>query len=205
MGKISLLQMERKSILKSRKSALSDYMRSLYAIPVLTRQEERLLGAQIQAGDEDALEKLVTHNLRFAVSVIKKNPHWAHSNVDMEDMLGFANEELFRAAKKWKAQGNIRFATYAKRFIILGVNRGVANTKNIIRLPVNIMEEIRRTKYTERMLTQALQREPSVKELADKLGVPVDQVLRLNTILAKEPISLEIFNTEHLKDDNYEN
>jgi len=185
--------------LKNRKNALTDYLQSLYGIPTLTREQEAELADKIAQGDERALEKLVTHNLRFVVSVIKKMPNWAHSNMPMEDLLSFGNEALINAARTWKPMGKIRFASYAKKFIHFDVNRGVANTKNLIRLPVNITEEIRRVKYTERMLSQELGRDPSEGELANKLGVDIKRIAYINSIISKEPVSLEIFNSEHLE------
>ena len=190
--------------MKNRKNALTDYMQSLYKIPTLSLEDEAKLSDLIAQGDGQALEKLVTHNLRFVVSVIKKMPNWAHSNMPMEDLLSFGNEALLHAAQSWKPMGKIRFASYAKKFIHFDVNRGVANTKNIIRLPVNITEEIRRVKYTERVLSQALQRKPSDKELGDKLGVSTTRIAYINSILNKEPVSLEIFNSEHLEQESHD-
>lgn len=184
--------------MKSRKNALTDYLQSLYGIPTLTQQEEANLAHLIAQGDDYALEKLVTHNLRFVVSVIKKMPNWSHSNMPMEDLLSFGNEALMNAARKWQPQGKIRFASYAKKFIQLDVQRGVANTKNIIRLPVNITEEVRRIKYATRMLTQELGRTPTERELATKLNVSPNRIAYINSILNKEPVSLEIYNSEHL-------
>jgi RNA polymerase primary sigma factor len=196
--------MRERSILKTKKNSLSDYMRSLYKIPTLTTQEEQILAKRIAMGDEFALEKLVTHNLRFAVTTIKNTPTWKHSGVDMEDLIGFGNEALLLAARKWKPIGNIRFVSYARQVILTEVNRGVANTKNLIRLPVNITEEIRRMRYTERILTQELGREPTTHELAKKLNVSPLKIAELNGILNKEPISLENFNTENLGDEAYD-
>ena len=179
-------------------------MRSLYKIPTLTIAEERSLADRIAKGDDLALEKLVTHNLRFAVSTIKNTPTWHHSGVDMEDLIGFGNEALLLAAKKWKPMDDIRFISYARQVILTEVNRGVANTKNLIRLPVNVTEQIRKMRYTDRILTQELGREPTAHELANKLNVSPLYIAELNGILNKEPISLENFNTEHLGDDGYE-
>ena len=108
------------------------------------------------------------------------------------------------AARSWKPMGKIRFASYAKKFIHFDVQRGVANTKHLIRLPVNIVEEVRRTKYQERMLAQALQREPTEKELADQLGVSTQRVAYINSLMNREPVSLEIFNSEHLEQEGYD-
>jgi RNA polymerase primary sigma factor len=177
---------------------LTDYLQSLYGIPTLTQEEETNLAHLIAQGDDYALEKLITHNLRFVVSIIKKMPNWSHSNMPMEDLLSFGNEALMNAARKWQPQGKIRFASYAKKFIQLDVQRGVANTKNIIRLPVNITEEVRRIKYATRMLTQELGRTPTDRELATKLNVSPNRIAYINSILNKEPVSLEIYNSEHL-------
>ena len=190
--------------MRNRKNALTDYMQSLYKIPTLSLEEEAKLADLIAQGDEVALEKLITHNLRFVVSVIKKMPNWSHSNMPMEDLLSFGNEALFNAAQSWKPMGKIRFASYAKKFVHFDVQRGVANTKNLIRLPVNITEEIRRTKYTERVLSQTLQRQPSDKELADKLGVSTYRIAYINSLMNREPVSLEIFNSEHLEQEGYD-
>ena len=190
--------------MKNRKNALTDYIQSLYDIPKLSVEDEIELAELISKGDNLALEKLITHNLRFVISVIKKMPDWSHSNMPMEDLLSFGNEALIHAAKKWKPMGKIRFASYAKKYIQLTVIRGIANTKNIIRLPVNITEEIRRLKYAERILSQELKREPSASELADRLNISTNRISYINSILSKEPVSLEIFNNEHLEQEGYD-
>lgn len=190
--------------MRTKRSALSDYLRQLYQYQPLSHEEEIELSEKIHNGDMLALEKLVTHNLRFVVSTIKATPMWQHSSVPMEDLLGFGNEELINAAKKWKPKNNARFVTYAKRFIIRGVNRAVANTSNLIRLPVNWIEEIRRVKYSERILTQELGRTPTSKELADKMGVTVKQINHVKALLVKEPISLDVVNNDYLRDNEHE-
>ena len=190
--------------MRTNRSALSDYLKLLYEYEPLSQEEEITLSERIHSGDMMALEKLVTHNLRFVVSTIKATPMWQHSSVPMEDLLGFGNEELINAAKKWKPKNNARFVTYAKKFIIRGVNRAVANTSNLIRLPVNWIEEIRRMKYAERLLSQELGRVPTSKELADKMGVPVKQINHVQSLLLKEPISLDVVNNDYLRDNEYE-
>ena len=190
--------------MRTNRSALSDYLKSLYDIKPLSQEEEAELSERIHNGDMMALEKLITHNLRFVVSTIKATPMWQHSNVSMEDLLGFGNEALIDAARKWKPKNNARFVTYAKKFIIRGVNRAVANTSNLIRLPVNWIEEIRRMKYAERLLIQELGRNPTSKELADKMGVATKHINHVKTLLMKEPISLDVINNDYLRDNEHD-
>ena len=73
--------------MRTRRSALSDYLRQLYQYQPLSHEEEIELSEKIHNGDMLALEKLVTHNLRFVVSTIKATPMWQHSSVPMEDLL----------------------------------------------------------------------------------------------------------------------
>jgi RNA polymerase primary sigma factor len=190
--------------LRNRRNSLSDYMKSLYGIEPLTIEQERELCSKIAQGDEAALEKMVTHNLRFVVTTVKNTPTWHHSGVDMEDLIGLGNEALLLAAKKWQPMDDIRFISYARQVILTEVNRGVANTKNLIRLPVNVTEEIRKMSYSERILTQKLGREPTLNELAVELKEEPLRIAELKGILNKEPISLEHFNTEHLGDEGYD-
>lgn len=190
--------------MRNTRNALSDYLKCLYEFDPLEHEEEIELSEKIHNGDMLALEKLVTHNLRFVVSTIKQMPSWQHSNVPIEDLLGFGNEALMDAARKWKPKNNARFVTYAKKFILRGVNRAVANTSNLIRIPVNWVEEIRRMKYAERILTQELGRIPTSKELANKMGVATKHITHIKTLLVKEPISLDVINNDYLRDNEYD-
>lgn len=184
---------------------LSDYLRSLYGIEPLSTEEEHELAKLIAQGDEEATDRLVLHNLRFVVYIVRKMTAWNHGKVPVEDMVAMGNEALFAAARRWQPKNNARFATFAKSFIEKGVRRELDNTANIIRLPINIMEQVKKLNYTERSLTQVLGRKPKVAELAKIMGVSESKVHQLQGHIAREPISLdninqEKFNEEHLDD-----
>ena len=169
----------------------SDYLQSLYGIEPLTLAEEKKLSELIAEGDDDALEKLVRHNLRFIPHVVTKMTVWEHSKIPQEDILAIGNEKLLEAAKRWKPMGNIRFSAFARSFIERGVRREIDNTANIIRLPINVVEDIYRMNYNERVLTQMLGRKPTVQELATILKIKPDKVYRLRGCVSREPISLD--------------
>lgn len=184
---------------------LSDYLQSLYGVDLLTTEEEHELAEKIAQGDEDALERLVKHNLRFVVYVVRKMTAWQHGKVPVEDIVAMGNEALFFAARKWTPTNNARFATFAKSFIEKGVRRELDNTANIIRLPINIMEQIKKLNYTDRSLTQLLGRKPTPSELSKIMGVSESKIHQLHGYIAREPISLdninqERFTEEHLDD-----
>ena len=190
--------------MRNDKNALSDFLRSLYAIPMLTKEEEESLSRRIQAGDDSALDKLIKHNLRFVVSIIKDTAEWHHGSVPMEDLLAMGNEALLKAGKRWVPKNNARFVTYAKNFILKDVRRGIDNYGNIIRIPVNVAEEIRLMKYNERILTQRLGREPKTKELADAMEIHESRITRLRGYILREPVSLDAYNQEKFQEDSDE-
>ena len=185
----------------SKNDFLTDYLQSLYGIPVLDSEEEYALADRIANGDEEALEKLVKHNLRFVVYTVRKLTAWNHSKVPQEDLIGLGNEALLKSARQWKPKNGAKFATYAKRFILRGVERGLDNTENLVRIPIKVREEIRKMTYTERALTQTLGREPTVHELATLLNKSVKRVNQLKFYLLQEPTSLDVINLDHLDEE----
>jgi RNA polymerase primary sigma factor len=192
--------------LTNARSSITNYLGGLYRTqpqPLPLEEEERLAG-MIAAGDQAALDKLIRHNLRFVVSVVKETPAWHHGVVPFEDLIAMGNEALIRAARRWVPKNNARFATYAKPFIIKGVRRALDNEWALIRVPVNIAEEIRRMKYAERVLTQELRRAPTDEELADRLLVHVSRLDELRACIVKEPTSIESFNQEKFKEESEE-
>jgi RNA polymerase primary sigma factor len=70
---------------------LSNYLQALYGIEPLSIDEEHELANRIQSGDDDALDKLITHNLRFVVYVVRKMTAWNHGKVPVEDMIAMGN------------------------------------------------------------------------------------------------------------------
>jgi RNA polymerase primary sigma factor len=183
---------------------LTDYLQSLYGIDPLPTEEEHKLAARIGQGDQAALNKLIRHNLRFVVFVLRKMTAWKYSRMPLEDLLAMGNEQLLIAARRWVPTNNARFATYAKSFIEKGVRRELDNTANIIRLPVNIMEAIKKMNYNERALSQVLGRKPKESEIATMMGVDEERVRQLQSYLTREPVSLDHINEERFLEEHDE-
>lgn len=188
----------------SKNDFLTDYLQSLYGIPVLGSEEEYKLAIRIAKGDPKALESLIKHNLRFVVYVVRKLTAWNHSKVPQEDLIGMGNEGLFKAAKQWVPTNNAKFATYAKGFILRGVERGLDNTENLVRIPIKVREEIRKMTYTERALTQTLGRIPTIHEMAVILNKTPKRINQLKFYLIQEPLSIETINLDKMEDQDDE-
>lgn len=170
---------------------LSDYLQGLFGIEPLDKAEEHRLAKLIQEGDEEALDKLVTHNLRLVVYMVTKMSAWQYSKTPVEDILAMGNMGLILAAKKWVPTKNNGFASYAGNYIRRYVTRELDNTSDTIRLPINIKEQIKKMNYTERTLTQVLGRKPKTSEVASVAGFSVSKVNRLKGYISREPISLD--------------
>ena len=182
----------------------TDYLQSLYGIRTLSTEEEHELAGKIAQGDEQALERLVTHNLRFVPHVVTKMTAWQHGRTPKEDILAIGNLMLLVAAKRWKPYKNVPFAGYARPFIERGVMRELDNTSNTIRLPVNIMEDIKRMNYNERALTQVLGQKPTVSELAVLLDCKPERIHQLRGYLNREPISLDNLGNDNPQEEGEE-
>ena len=186
----------------SRNDFLTDYLQSLYGIPVLDSAREYELATRIQQGDNQALEELVTHNLRFVVYTVRKLTAWNHSRTPQEDLIGMGNEALLKAARQWTPTNGAKFATYAKRFILRGVERGQDDTENLVRIPIKVREEIRKMTYTERALTQTLGRQPTLQELSILLDKTPKRINQLKFYMLQEPTSLDALNLDKLEEDH---
>ena len=119
----------------------------------------------------------------------------------LEDLIGIGNEALFMAAQKWKPKKNVRFSSYACAFILRWVLRELNNTANTIRLPVNIMLDIKKMNYNERMLTQDLGRKPTIQELSAAIGMSTNKIYQLRGFLNREPISLDSLESEKFNEE----
>lgn len=181
---------------------LTDYLQSLYGIPVLDSEEEYELALRISKGDEEALDRLITHNLRFVVYVVRKLTAWNHSRTPQEDLIGMGNMALLKAARQWRPTQGAKFATYAKGFILRGIERGQDDTENLIRIPIKVREELRKMTYTERALTQTLGRQPTTQELATMLNKTTKRVNQLKFYMQQEPASLDALQLDKLEEDN---
>ena len=98
---------------------LTTYFNDIQNIRQLTRREEQILSEKIQKGDEQALNKLVYHNLRFVVNIAK---NYRNSNVPFADIISEGNLGLIRAAHKFDSTKGVKFISYAVWWIKNSIN-----------------------------------------------------------------------------------
>ena len=98
---------------------LTTYFNDIQNIRRLTRREEQILSEKIQKGDEQALNKLVYHNLRFVVNIAK---NYRNNNVPFADIISEGNIGLIRAAHKFDPSKGVKFISYAVWWIKNSIN-----------------------------------------------------------------------------------
>jgi RNA polymerase primary sigma factor len=163
------------------------YVRQIGDGPLLTPAEERELARRKDAGDEAAKRKLIESNLRLVMSITR---NYVNSGVPLLDLIQEGNLGLIRAVEKFDYKLGFKLSTYATWWIRQAVTRAIADQGRTIRLPVHVVDQVRRVMRARRILTQKLNREPLPEEIAKESGFDVKRVNELLD-LVEDPVSLE--------------
>ena len=163
------------------------YLKEIGQISLLSLEEELELSKRIDEGDEDAKRKLAESNLRLVVSIAKR---YVGRNLSFLDLIQEGNIGLMKAVDKFDSSKGYKFSTYATWWIRQAITRAIADQAKTIRVPVHMVETINKLKRVQRQLTLELNREPTEKELSDKLKIPEDKVREIIKI-SLDPLSLE--------------
>jgi RNA polymerase primary sigma factor len=146
-------------------------------------QEERELARRARAGDKEAAERLVTANLRFVISYVKK---YQGRGLGLAELVCIGNEGLLKAVKKFDPDKGVKFISYAVWWIRQTVLQALAEQTRSVRIPLNQNSNLVKLSRTETALTQLLGRTPTDQEIADEMGEPVDTVRALRRVAASE-------------------
>ena len=194
------------------------YLKEIGQIPLLNMEDEKKYAVSVfegrmakdqldeydkgnlELGDQDIVElkrvvekaqfaknKLVEANYRLVVSIAKR---YVGRGLLFLDLIQEGNMGLMRAVDKFDYEKGFKFSTYATWWIRQAITRAVADQARTIRIPVHMVETINKMIRIQRQLIQDLGREPSLEEIASKMGITPEKVQNIQRI-AKEPISLE--------------
>ncbi|MDR2965963.1 MAG: sigma-70 family RNA polymerase sigma factor [Treponema sp.] len=195
---------------------LALYFRQISRFPLLTLQEEQNIGEKIvslrsklKALDNDkiknneiditqeksALDSALLHykntminsNLRLVVSIAK---NYQHRGLSLLDLIDEGNIGLIEAVERFDYTRGCRFSTYGTWWIRQAIIKSIADKGRAIRIPIHMLNTIKKCYYVAKQLTQDLGRDPNEEELSEYLNVPVSKVKEI-VKLSQETTSLD--------------
>ncbi len=170
-------------------ATLRRYLKEISRYPTLTHEEEVELARRIREGDQEALRKLVESNLRFVVAYAKR---FRNPNVSLLDLIHEGNLGLIQAAKKYdpfQEGQDVKFITYAVWWIRQAILHALAEHAGTFRLPQKQANLLYRLERVRKELSEEMGRSPTDEELAERVGIPVEEV-RLLTQVSQGSVSL---------------
>lgn len=167
-----------RSITNRNDNSLYDFLQDISKQQLITADEEVVLAQKIKAGDQKALEKLVTSNLRFVVSVAKQ---YQNQGLQLQDLINEGNIGLIKAAQRFDETRGFKFISFAVWWIRQSILQAIAEQSRMVRLPLHQVGLLSKIKKAKADLEQRLERTPSDEEVAAELGIPKEKLLETVT------------------------
>nr|WP_246409534.1 RNA polymerase sigma factor RpoS [Roseateles terrae] len=173
-------------------NALQAYLRDIRRTPLLTPQQEFETATRARAGDFEARQAMIEHNLRLVVSIAK---NYLGRGLPMSDLIEEGNLGLMHAIGKFEPERGFRFSTYASWWIRQAVERALMHQARLVRLPVHIVRELNQVLKARRSLEalsagQGGESQVRDEDIARALGRPVEEIAAL-LAYAELPSSLD--------------
>jgi RNA polymerase primary sigma factor len=143
--------------------------------------------AKAEGQVKEAKAELIKANLRLVISIAKR---YINRGLQFLDLIQEGNLGLMRAVEKFEYQRGYKFGTYATWWVRQAITRAIADQARTIRIPVHMIEVINKLNRTSRSLVQEMGREPTLEEIAEKMGAPLHHVQKILKA-SKKTISLE--------------
>jgi RNA polymerase primary sigma factor len=171
------------------------YFKDIGKIPLISDQEVIRLAKLIEKAEkrEDkatvtkAKKKLVSANLRLVVSIAKK---FSNCGMPLLDLIQAGNIGLMKAVDGFDYKLGFKFSTYASKWIQAAITRTISNQVRTIRIPVNVIPDLKKVDRANRNLKRKLGRKPTNGEVAENSGVGVEKVQSMARI-PQHAISLD--------------
>ena len=162
-----------KSITNRGEACFDKYLQDISREQMISPEEEVVLAKRIREGDQRALEKLCTANLRFVVSVAKQ---YQNQGLSLQDLVNEGNVGLIKAAKRFDETRGFKFISYAVWWIRQSILQAIAEQSRMVRLPLNQVGLLTRIRKVQDRLEQEFERAASINEIAERMDMPSDKI-----------------------------
>lgn len=156
--------------------ATSLYLKEIGFAPLLTGEEEVFYARKFHKGCEAARHRMIESNLRLVVKISRR---YVNRGLELLDLIEEGSLGLMRAVEKFDPELGYRFSTYATWWIRQTIERALMNQTRTIRLPVHVVKELNVYLRASRKLAQRLDHAPTPDEIAEEVGKPVADVLKV--------------------------
>ena len=198
---------------------LALYLKQISSYPLLTVEQEQSIGAQIERcrGEIDSLKSeyesgaiddptyhsrrngleerlrcekntMINANLRLVVSIAKK---YQHRGLSLLDLIDEGNIGLIEAVERFDYRKGCRFSTYGTWWIRQAIIKALADKGRVIRIPVHMLNTIKKCYYVAKHRTQELGRDPDSHEVSAYMDIPANKVKEIMR-LSQETASLDV-------------
>jgi len=163
----------------------------------LSKEEEKTLMLRYKNGDEGAKTELIHRNLRFVISVANK---FQNCNLPFSDLVNEGNIGLIKAIERFDPNRDNKFISFAVWGIFQRVSSFVEDNSRSIRIPKNILANIKKLNKLKAESLKEYSKIPSIEELSDIMGISTDNIFFIESVV-KPVYSLDDFmnNSEDTK------
>jgi len=193
------------------------YFKQISKFPLLTIQEEQSIGEKInflrqeikaiemlgddwkenisyrekhkKLNDELLFEKnrMINSNLRLVISIAK---NYQHRGLSLLDLIDEGNIGLIEAVERFDYTRGCRFSTYGTWWIRQAIIKSIADNGRVIRIPIHMLNTIKKCYFMAKQLTQDLGRDINDEELSEYTGIPLGKIKEIIK-LTQETSSLD--------------
>ncbi|MCM8525438.1 MAG: RNA polymerase sigma factor RpoD/SigA [Lentisphaeraceae bacterium] len=170
--------------------SIKSYMKSISSIPLIKKADEIELAKLIEAGSDEAREKMIVSNLRLVVKIA----HYFKSlGVPLSDLIAEGNIGLMKAVEKFRPDKGAKFSSYGAWWIKQSMRRAIADQSRVIRIPIQSAVKIKKIQKASLELAEKLGRIPTEAEIAEELEISEKTVHTLKGSANSNVVSLNAF------------
>jgi RNA polymerase primary sigma factor len=178
----------RPSVRSASGSSFDQYLLDIRKLPMITDPKEEIrLAKRAKKGDPEAMDRLVTANLRFVISYVKR---FQGHGLDLAELVAIGNEGLLKAVRKFDPAHGVKFISYAVWWVRQCVLKALAEQTRTVRIPLNQNAALLRMAKVESLLSQELGRSPTDEETAQVLDESVETI-RASRLVSTVELSLD--------------